>query len=234
MSINVPMEKFIRVLIWLKFIPVQQSQKDGSWSLHFTSLKFLIILATFLTATGIYINYTLHLLQSQNFQLTLSAWSDIIFKVISLNNAPLYIILLGPTACMQGNRLIRPGMKLPLCTMAYIVALTVLFNIGLVGIHMKTYSGDWTVLLPIAPAIFITFLSSLAGNLISFTWLNDFITSCPDGDKQELITVDECDAILELFQRLKYAIGNFCIVVLPYIQILLVFSLYNTLQGEIK
>jgi hypothetical protein len=185
-----------------------------------------------LTAAGCYIYYTVdQLLQSD--QPSLSDLSILIFKVLCLINTPAYPILLGPIALKQQQHLCHPGMSLSLTTFVIVLSTTAIFNLGLAGIHFKSHIGHWNSLLLIVPSIFITFITTIAVNLILFTWLNDFLVTSPDWEKQELITAKESDAALEKYECLKSAISPLFFVLFPFIQLLLVFSLYNTLLGNI-
>jgi len=228
------MEKFFNFLIWIQLVPAFQQKKDAQWNLNYTSPKFLILISFFTTCAGFYMYYiciTLQDLENQNYQLTPLDLSDIAFKVLSMNSAPFGIILFGNIACVRDNKISHSSMKMPLSTLIFIIALMVLFCLGLFGIHFKTHAGCWTTLLLIVPAIITIFVANSVCHLITLTQFYHFLSSCPDGDKQDLITADEVDAVLESFRKLKSATEIIFIVTLPYLQISLVFSLYNTLQG---
>jgi hypothetical protein len=230
--LDVPMAKLFHFLIWIKFIPVDRSSVERGWSLHFSSPKFFLTMIVLLTADGFYVYYTVNqLLQSE--QQSLSDLTILIFKVVCLIHAPAFPIVLGPVALKQKLYLCRPTMPLPLLTLANILSISVIYTLGLAGIHLKSHIGPWSNLLFIAPSIFITFFSTTVVILIQLVWLNDFLVSCPDGEKQELITAEESDAVLEKFECLKSATNPLIFLLYPFIQLLLVFSLYNTLLGKL-
>jgi len=230
--LEVPMAKFFSFLVWIKFIPVVRSSEERGWNLHFSSPKFFLIMIILLTADGFYIYYIVNqLLQSE--QPSLSDLTIIIFKVVCLINAPAFPIILGPVALKQKHSLCRPTMSLPLSTLISILSMTVIYTFGLAGIHLKSHIGPWTDLFLIAPSVVVTFFSTVIINLIQLIWLNDFLVSCPDGEMQELITAEESDAVLEKFECLKSATNPLFLLLYPFIQILLVFSFYNTLLGKV-
>jgi hypothetical protein len=230
--LEVPMEKIFSFLIWIKVIPVVRSSEEGCWNLHFLSPKFFLIMIILLTADGFYFYYMVNqLLQAE--QQNLSGLTILIFKVVCLNNAPAFPIILGPVALKQKNSLCRPTMSLPLLTLVSILSMTVIYTFGLAGIHFKSHIGPWNDLFHIVPSVAVTFFSTIIINLIQLVWLNDFLLSCPDGEKQELITAEESDALLEKFECLKSATNPLFLLLYPFIQLLLVFSLYNTLLGKV-
>jgi hypothetical protein len=122
-------------------------------------------------------------------------------------------------------------MQFPSGILVVIVALFVLIFWGLAGIHLKSHIGPWSGLLLLVPSLVTGFFSCIFMHLTIFSWLYDFLFSCPDGERQELITADESDAALEMFERLKSATKPFFFLFYPYFQIIFVFCLYNTLQG---
>jgi hypothetical protein len=132
---------------------------------------------------------------------------------------------------VQGNRICHPNMTFPSGSLLGIVALFAFIFLGLAGIHLKTHIGPWSKLILIVPSIATGFFVCTLIQLIIFSWLYDFLSSCPDGEGQELITADESDAALEMFERLKSALKPFFFFFYPFFQIMFVFSLYNTIQG---
>jgi len=168
----------------------------------------------------------------QTEQPSLSDWSILIFKVLCLITPPAMPFMLGLAACKQQEHLCHPPMPLPAITLVLTLIMMIIFNFGLVGIHLKSHIGHWNELLLIGPSIFVSFFSNSVSNLVLLIWLHDYIVSCPDGEEQEMITAEESDAALKRFESLKSATNPLLFLAFPFLQLLLVFSLYNTLIGE--
>ena len=237
------MENLIYFLIWIRFIPIIPKHSQDGWSLHFKCPRFILLMVAYLVADALYLYYIISQLLSKDHPPILSEWTNVIFKVANLIGAPIFPILLGPGFCAYGSHACHRGMNMPLGMFIYVIGLVVVSSIGMVGIHVKGHTDGlhvkghtdgWSgLLIYLTPVALLTCFSYVFNNLICFCWMYDFLASCPDGKTRETITADESDAVIEQFENLKAGTEFNYFMFFSYLQLLMVFSLYNTLQGEI-
>ncbi len=189
-------------------------------------------MAIFFISDGFYMVFMLNQLFQETDQPSLSDWSILSFKILCLVSRTLYPFSLGQAAYVLGARSCHAGMHLPLSTLIYIIISVFVLNAGLGGIHLKNHAEGEESLLPLIFVLTFGFVAHAACSLVSFTWLYDYMANCPDGRKQKQITADETDAAVELFERLKDGTKIMIFLTVSFVQILIVFSLYNMLQGE--
>ena len=230
----VPLEKFVCFLIWIKFIPVTQSKEDGGWCLNMFSIQHLLIMATCILADGCYVYF---LVVSQVLgptgALSLAGWCIFIFKISCLTGGAAFPFILGKAACALGSQACHPHLQIPLPTLTFLSSMVILFNVGLAGIHVTELKENLTGLLPVMAVIGINLFAFLSNMVVNFTWIYDLLARVPDGEQQELIEAEDSDAILHDFECLKSGTEYMFLMMFSFVQILIVFSLYNSLQGEL-
>ncbi len=226
------MEKFIRFLIWIKYIPVIENKAEGGFNPHYSSMKFFLLMVTLFTSDAFYLLYVVNQLLKETDQPSLSDWSVLVFKITCLLTCTFFPVVFGLAASAQGTCTCQARMSLPLHTLAHVIIAVFMLNVGLSGIHVKTKVEDVVTLLPLSFKIIINFLAQTTSSLVTFAWLYDYLAHCPDGRKKKLITADETDGALELFEHLKSGTKSLLLASFSYVQLLLIFSLYNMMQGK--
>jgi hypothetical protein len=227
------MEKFINFLIWVQFIPISKAKGEGAWTLNFISPKFLLSMSVILVPNGFYLHYVFNQLLTDTDQTTLSDWSVLVFKILCLLSSTIFPFMLGSAACKLGDQTCHARMYMPVNSLAYVSGLLFVINAGVGGIHLKSHTGSALGLLPLGVAICVTFIAYLSGIIVFFAWLYDYLAHWSNVAEQELLTTAESDEAIGMFQDLKAGLEWLLLATLSHVQILLVFSLYNTLQGEV-
>jgi hypothetical protein len=231
-SRNVPMEKFIKCLIWLQFIPVTQDKNSGYWHHSKQSFKLLLMMGT-LVLTSVYYSWTI-LWQAftRNESSSMNDWTILVYKIFFMPGPSLYPFLMGAAASAQETRASYSRLQIPVTTITFLSCMILLCNLGIVGIHVKEIIYDPTCLAPIAVSTLISFLTFVACILVIYTWIHDLIANCPDGDQQVLIEVTGSDLFLHKYECLRSGTEYFLMVLLSFVQILLIFSLYQSVRGK--
>jgi len=143
-------------------------------------------------------------------------------------------MVLAHAASVQGDQMCHKKMGIPLNILAYVTSLMLILNVSLGGIHVKGHTEAVASLLPLIFVIVKSFLSYFACMLVIFTWLYDYLAICLAIGQQEQITAEESEVALGLFRRLKSANKHINLAIFSHVQMLIIFSRYNTLQGEKK
>ena len=227
------MEKFVYFLIWIKFIPVTKNKEDGGWRLNIFNIQHLLLMLAILIANGFYIVMVLCQVLSQIEPPSLNEWCVITFKISCMTGVIGFPFLLGKAVCAQGAQACHPNLTIPLPTLTFLCSMVSLFNLGLVGIHFNELKENINLLLPLAAGVGVTTFSFISNTLICFAWIYDLLTTCPDGEQLELVNAEESDAVLNRFDRLKSGTEYIFLMMFSFCQLLIVFSLYNTLQGKL-
>jgi hypothetical protein len=163
---------------------------------------------------------------------TLFGWSVLIFKISMVSGPICFPFALGAAACAQETRVCHPNQHLPVSTLTFLCSMIFLFNLGLLGIHIKEIMTDPACVTSLAIPIVINFFSFVATTLLTFTWLYDLIVNCPDGDNQEIIEAEVSDSFLHKYECLKSGTEWMFMLMFTFVQISIIFSLYNSLEGK--
>jgi hypothetical protein len=228
------MEKFIKCLIWLQFIPVTQNKNNGYWQFSKLNLKFLLLMAVIIFSIAFYSIFVLWQAFSSKESASLADWCMLIYKISLMSGSMGYPVMMGITASALETRACHPQLQIPLPSLAYLIFLITLFIMGVVGIHYEELTRDLACAAPLGVAISILFCTFVSTTLVAFTWIYDLINDCPDAEEQELIEATETNAFLHKYECLKSGKEFMLMIMFSYVQILLVFSLYNSLQGWYK
>jgi hypothetical protein len=231
-SKTVPMEMFTKCLIWLQFIPVTQDKTSGHWQLSMFNLKFLL-LATSLCLTWGYYSWTvLWQALTKTEGSTFNDWIVLVYKICLMSGPTFYPFVIGIAASAQETRACHSKLQIPATTFAFLCSMILLFNLGNIGIHVKEILHEPSCTAPIAVSALIGFLTFVACTLVTYTWILDLIATCPDGDQLELIAATDSDLFLHKYECLKSGTEYYLLSILSFAQILLVFSLYQSIKGK--
>jgi hypothetical protein len=238
---------FLKFFFWIKLMPVRRSkhsvdpdnklrseeelhrQENKGWELDYCSIRFLLLIFVMLGADTVYILFTISCVGSE---INLFNSCILIFKLLNMTTAVLIPWQLGPAVCQMGARALPTKLTIAKNDLFAATMPIILFELGLICIHVHELAKNPYGLIPVVVSCFITGLSFMGMLFLLYAWMYDFRLRVKLAASQPTISVAKADEFLMQFDQLKNAVGTILFVMLGICQITQIFSVYNIFSGS--
>jgi hypothetical protein len=239
--------RFLRVLFWIKLVPVrrqkplratgQQCTDDGhgveplGWEMDYFSGRSVALYLVCIGANAAYLYFTYSYFTGYS-EPTIGHYTVLLFKIVSMVSSFFIPWFLGSAACVLGPLALPSDLVVSKQDLTGVVGAPLIFTLGLIGLHTHALCRKPIGAVPIIFSALLSGLSFLAAKSMSFAWMQEFLRDAGALGQKAAISATEVDAVLARFQRLKAALSDGMFYMIGMSQIVQIFAAYNMLAGR--